>query len=76
MGEGEESQNVCRLLITCRNTHNQESEERYLKEKTENSLGEEGKAIFSVARMDLYSRSCGYFMFKKYAKEMLIKRQC
>lgn len=76
MGESEETQNICWLLITWRNMHNQESEECYLKRKTENSPGEDGKAVFSVARMDLYWLSCGYFMHKKYAKEMLIKGQC
>lgn len=70
------SQNICWLLITWRNMHNQESEECSLKRKTENSLGEKGKAIFSVARRDLCSLSCCYFIHKMYAKEMLIKGQC
>lgn len=55
--------------------HNQGSEECCLKRKTEDSLGEEGKSVFSVARMDLYSLSFGYFMHRMYAKEMLIKGQ-
>lgn len=51
--------------------HNQKSEGCYFRTKAEISTEEEGKAIFRVARMDLYLLP----NHKMHVKEMLVKEQ-
>lgn len=53
----------------------QKSKSCYFRTKTEISTGEDGKIIFTMARMDLYPLPCGYFIHKLHLKEMLIKGQ-
>lgn len=55
--------------------HNQKSERCYFRTKPEINTGEDGKVIFTVARMDLYPLPCGYFIHNTHLKEMLTKEQ-
>lgn len=55
--------------------HNQKSESCSFRTKPEINTGEDGKIIFTVARMGLYPLPCDYFIHKMHLKEMLIKEQ-